>query len=255
MQQKLVDKAEIEYRFRKSIDSYDENAYVQKIIVVHLMKLWETYCPRTAKQVFEIGCGTGLLTEQIQKKCKYSDLFINDLVAEMCNKTAIRCKLLPAHCIAGDIEQIKLDKNFDLIFSASTFQWLAHPWETFTHLADHLCPGGYLIFNTFGQDNFKELKQLTGDGLIYHSINEMSRLLDLNFEILYVEEDHHIVEFQDPIEVLKHVKKTGVNATSSSSNWTRGRLNEFARAYTANYLTHDRYPLTYHPQYWVCRKK
>ena len=113
-----------------------------------------------------------------------------------------------------DIEQIPLTGKFDLIVSASTFQWLARPRATFAKLAAHLNTNGWLIFSTFGKNNFKELKAVTGQGLEYRSIVELSAWLSSEYDILYTEEQIHMLKFSDPLDILRHVKKTGVNATS-----------------------------------------
>lgn len=251
----MVDKAEIKWRFRRSVDSYDENAHVQKRIVEHLAELAGEYYTAPHGRVLEIGCGTGLLTARMLQKWPERELTINDLVEEMCSRTAERCRLPEQCCLAGDIEHTELQGVFDLIISASTFQWLATPRETFARLATHLRPGGWLIFSSFGEENFKELKAVTGQGLRYRSLQETEQMLAPHCDRVYAEEDRHVLLFDDPVDVLRHVKKTGVNASSSSSAWTRGRLQEFSKAYTCRFLQEGQCPLTYHPVYYVGRKR
>lgn len=236
------------------MESYDEHAHAQKAIIGRLMKLSEVYCPSSYGRILEIGCGTGLLTTQIQQRFKYNDLYINDLVDAMCGKTASRCGISEEHCVVGDIEQVSLDGMFDLIISASTFQWLADPAATFNRLAQHLQQGGWLVFSTFGKENYKELKTVTGNGLVYYSTHEIIHLLSGQFNVIYAGENKEILEFDTPLEILKHIKKTGVNATDPSYTWTRGKLADFTRKYTEYFGKDGNYPLTYHPQYFICQK-
>lgn len=250
----FIDKSEIACRFKRSIASYDENAYAQKAIIKRLMAFLGDHGPENPESILEVGCGTGLLTEQLQQKFEYSALFINDLVEAMCNKTAIRCQLKRGQCIPGDIEKVSLPGQYDLIVSASTFQWFAHPAETFARLATHLSPEGWLVFSTFGVDNYKELKAITKQGLVYHSILEMKNLLAPYFDVIHAEDEHYILEFHCPLDILKHVKNTGVNAITSQTLWTRSRLDQFATDYISFQLENGHFPLTYHPQYFVCRK-
>lgn len=250
----MINKAEIECRFRKSIESYDDNAFAQKSIIRHLMTLLGDYCALSAPRILEVGCGTGLLTEQLRQKWGNCSLTINDLVDAMCWKTARRCHLPVENCIPGDIESVHVPGEYDLIISASTFQWLAHPAETFARFARHLPHGGWLVFSTFGEDNYRELKSVTGQGLVYRSISEITHLLSPCFEVVHTEENRHILEFAEPLDILKHIKNTGVNATNPQQAWTKGRLNEFVREYSNRFLQNGCYPLTYHPQYFVCRK-
>lgn len=250
----IIDKSEIEQRFKRSIDSYDENALAQKAIIERLMSLVEVYSLSNVDRILEVGCGTGLLTERLQHKFSHSKIFINDLVSAMCHRTADRCGLEISNCIPGDIESVALNEKYNLIISASTFQWLACPDETFARLANRLQPGGWMIFSTFGKDNFIELKSITKHGLVYHSISEISTLLSSYFNLLHAEENHYQLEFPHPLEILKHVKKTGVNATNASFIWTRRKLEQFTLEYTPFKLDNGNYPLTYHPQYFICRK-
>lgn len=251
----LIDKAEIKHRFQKSMESYDENAYAQKAIICYLTGLLNTYAPLESGRILEAGCGTGLLTRELTRIYKGCELYINDLVEAMCFKAAGLCHLSPEHCIAGDIEQVEIKGRFDLIVSASTFQWLAYPAETFSRLAESLHPAGRLVFSTFGKDNYKELKLLTGYGLTYYSVDETMNLLAPFFDVIHAEESHCVLEFETPLEILHHIKQTGVNAVNSRHPWTRGKLEKFTREYADCFRTGTTYPLTYHPQYFVCRKK
>ena len=250
----MIDKTEIECRFRRSVDSYEDNATVQKWIVQRLVELLQEYVPYSSRTL-EIGCGTGLLSEKINRLWEDQQFWVNDLVEQMCRKTIARCQLPVSHGLNGDIEQIPLTGKFDLIVSASTFQWLAHPRATFAKLAAHLNTNGWLIFSTFGKNNFKELKAVTGQGLEYRSIGELSAWLSSEYDILYTEEQIHMLKFSDPLDILRHVKKTGVNATSLPTAWTKGRLREFCEDYKIRFLTDGYCPLSYHPLYLVCRKK
>ncbi|MDE5610650.1 MAG: malonyl-ACP O-methyltransferase BioC [Odoribacter sp.] len=251
----MIDKAEIRHRFRKSVESYDDHADAQKAIVRRLTALLDAYVPGVSGDILEVGCGTGLLTERLTGKYGKDGLFINDLVDVMCAKTATRCQLPPEHCLVGDIEQIAVEGCFDLIVSASTFQWLACPAETFARLSARLCPGGIMVFSTFGKENCKELRSLTGTGLTYYSLAEMTDLLSPCLEVVHAEEDYCVLEFEHPLDVLRHVKNTGVNAMNLRESWTPGRLEKFVREYKERFQTGGRCPLTYHPQYFVCKKR
>lgn len=251
----MIDKAEIECRFRRSIESYDENAYVQKVIVERLYSLLAEHQDYIPEKVLEIGCGTGLLTRKLRQQASADRLFVNDLVEEMCRKTADACCIDPKHLIIGDIERIHLNVKFNMIVSASTFQWFAHPADTFKKLALCLTRGELLVFSTFGCQNLQELKAVTGSGLPYMDAEGISRLLEPYFEVVIREEELYTLYFDEPVEVLRHLKKTGANAGNAAQVWTKGRITHFTESYNRLFLSDGKCPLTYHPLYFVCRRR
>lgn len=252
----MIDKTEIKSRFRKSVETYDDNAHVQKLIVDRLCTLLEKYTGRTPGRILEIGCGTGLLTNRILRQWHPGEMIVNDLVEEMCYKTINKNSgnALTLSCLPGDIEEISLDGTFDLIVSTSTFQWFTHPRQTFEKLASHLRPGGLLLFTTFGEQNLHELRQVTGKGLNYLSGTELTKMLAAYFDVTEREESLETLYFSDPLDILRHVKKTGVNATGKTEIWTKLKIELFAQKYSCYFLSGGKYPLTYHPLYFVCRK-
>lgn len=251
----ILDKSEVKCRFRRSVESYDENAHVQKLIVEKLYKLLQLHLSGTPRHVLEIGCGTGLLTRKLAGELKPDRLFINDLVYEMCSKTATTCGLADSSCLTGDVEELALPGTFDLIVSTSTFQWFTHLPATLEKLAASLLPGGLMVFSTFGKYNLHELRATTGSGLCYPSKEDISELLLPFFDILRLEEEKQVLYFSSPLEILQHLKKTGVNASASDRIWTKGQISRFSDDFQNRYAVDGQYPLTYHPLYFVCRKR
>lgn len=250
----MIDKAEIKCRFKRSVKSYEDNALVQKEIVDHLFKLLQDTGGHKPERVLEIGCGTGLLTRKLKNIIGTPRLFINDLVEEMCERTALFCGLPDSHCLVGDIEELNLPGQFDWMVSTSTFQWFSKLQATFRKFASHLNEGGLLMFNTFGNQNMVELRPFTQEGLKYLSYEEMATHLSPYFEILYFQDKRHKLYFSEPVDILRHLKQTGVNAGNSKRSWTKKTLQDFSCSYEKDPFQ-NKYPLTYHPMYFICRKR
>ena len=85
---------------------------------------------------------------------------------------------------------------------------------------------GYFAFSTFGKENMKEIRELTGNGLPYRSREELEVALSPHFDILYSEEELIPLSFEDPIKVLYHLKQTGVNGLSTQSSPTGKQEND-----------------------------
>ena len=73
----------------------------------------------------------------------------------------------------------------------------------------------------------------------------------------YSEADEETIRlaFASPVEVLHHLKATGVTATGNRL-WTKGRLEQFRKQYIEQFSTPDGcVTLTYRPVYFVAIKK
>ena len=161
-----INKEEVEQRFRRSRASYNDNARVQKMIVDRMVPMILSSVKRVPEKILEIGCGTGLLTSQLQRTFPNVDLYLNDLVEELCYHAATINQVPQMRCFPGDVEKLFLPLSFDLSASASTFQWFTTPEETFMKLSKQLEQNGVLVFSTFGKFNLREIRLTTGCGSI-----------------------------------------------------------------------------------------
>ena len=154
-----------------------------------------------------------------------------------------------------DAETLDFPQGTDLITSCSTLQWFADTERFFARCHHFLSDGGILAFSTFGKKNMREIHALTGHGLEYLSLDNLKVLLSPRFEILYAEEEIVSLPFGTPLEVLRHLKQTGVTGTEKRV-WTRGRLQSFCDEYIRMCGNDDRsVSLTYHPIYVIARKR
>ena len=108
---------------------------------------------------------------------------------------------------------------------------------------------GILAFSTFSDKNFKEIKNLTGLSLDYKTFDEIKNVVSKEFEILYAEEFDHILSFNTPLELLAHMKNTGVNSLSEKT-WTITKVKEFCDSYSKKY---PQTKLTYSPIIVIAR--
>jgi trans-aconitate methyltransferase len=142
----------------------------------------------------------------------------------------------------------------DLIASSAVLQWAADPRALLARMAGLLEPGGVLAFASFGPSNLREVAQMTGLSLRYWSPGELRAALAEHFVVLAGSEELRTLWFTSAREVLRHLKRTGVNALDSKP-WPAARVAEFCRGYETTFARNGRVPLTYHPVFMVARRR
>lgn len=245
-----LDKNLVAQRFAKAGQSYSEHAIVQKQICQNLTGLLKQFCPSTMSRVFEIGCGSGNLTRLITASFQIEELILNDLYADVQQHFNHQENL---KWLIGDIETLEFPQQLDMIVSGSALQWMQDLPRLLERCNGALVDQGWLCFSTFGSQNLMEIKELTGQGLSYWSVeNWNSALTQAGFEILHLSESETQLYFDSPKAVLQHLKATGVTATAQH-RWTKQALQQFYQDYDRfNYA--EGYALTYHPIYCIARR-
>lgn len=245
-------------RFTKAIGTYPQEARVQQQIAAKMTRLLEQHLPqRPYRQVVEFGCGTGIYSRLLLRSLQPEHLLLNDI----CDGMRDCCHDLLSHrehavsFLPGDAEQMTFPQDTELITSCSALQWFEHPETFFRRCNDVLSKQGYFAFSTFGQENMKEIRTLTGQGLSYRSLAELETSLRSLYDIVHSEEETVSLPFDTPMQVLYHLKQTGVTGTANAA-WTRGKLNLFCSEYKRLFPADDgRVSLTYHPIYIIAKKK
>ncbi len=117
--------------------------------------------------------------------------------------------------------------------------------------------GGVLLLSTFGPSNLSEIRQLTGQGLDYTPSMQVAHWLDALAPSVRVEEELYPLSFASPREVLLHLKRTGVTATTTASDgfWTASKLRAFEEAYQRLFASPTGgVSLSYHPIYLMAER-
>lgn len=245
----------IAQRFTKAIGTYPHEARVQQQIARKMCSLLQQHLPaHSLRRVVEFGCGTGTYSRLLLRSFRPEHLLLNDLCEEMRHSCRDilneRVSFLP-----GDAEALDFPHGTELITSCSVLQWFEHPDAFFQKCENILNAQGYIAFSTFGKENMKEIRQLTGQGLAYRSREELTASLSALYDIVHTEEEVISLNFNNPMEVLYHLKQTGVTGTCNQS-WTRSKLNLFCQEYERLFSPgKGSVSLTYHPIYIIAKKR
>jgi malonyl-CoA O-methyltransferase len=251
-----VNKQRVRHSFGKRLFSYRQHAVVQTAMAENLT--WQLYgmFPDGFDRVLEVGCGSGVLTAAFLKRFQVNTFYANDLVGKCRHEVAAILNQYPGSdfdFLSGDIEQIQvLPQHLDAVISNATFQWLTNLPEFLPRLKHHLRPKGVVAFSTFGPENLREIRKLTGVSLHYLAYSELRKLLAQHFDVLWCEESIEPLHFPSPRAVLRHIRLTGVNGVATRP-WTKSRLQEFETQYWQQFNEWGDVSLTYHPILCIVR--
>ncbi|CAK8724934.1 malonyl-ACP O-methyltransferase BioC [Candidatus Electrothrix aarhusensis] len=251
-----IDKQFVCRQFRRAAASYDRQATIQHRVADLLLALTAKYTNQQHQplNVLEIGCCTGLLTSKLlNSNIKVRSLVLNDLMPDFAERLPQDITVDKLSFLPGDIEKLPLPGPFDLIISSSTFHWLDDLEQTLDKLLAALHPSGVLAFSLYGPDNLPEIKELTGVGLDYLSLPEITSMLEKCCLLEESHQDNEVFLFPKPRDVLNHLRQTGVNSINRKP-WTRQELHSFCQEYTKRFQVDQAVRLTYNPLYFVARR-
>ncbi|MFT3739807.1 MAG: methyltransferase domain-containing protein [Breznakibacter sp.] len=251
-----VDKHTVTLRFERAMPTYGQHAQVQIAMAKELVRMAVPFLSGCA-HMLEIGCGTGVLTSEFLACMRPERFVANDLVDA---SVGFIRPIVASHGIpyfdfmTGDAESIELPDACHVVWSGATVQWFHDKASFFRKVADSLISQGVFAFSTFGPANFLEMRTCSGAGLGYLPSGGMHDLLSPCFDVLAFNEWTDTLWFPAPMEVLRHVKQTGVGGTSVP-DWRRTQFSTFCSGYRSYFDPENGYPLTYHPMLFVCRKR
>ncbi|TCJ98344.1 malonyl-CoA O-methyltransferase [Volucribacter psittacicida] len=251
-----ITKQRIAQQFTQASQSYDKQAKVQQQLYQPLLDLLRPY-QQHFSHILEIGCGSGGFSAYLRQQLTADQWTFNDLCPQ--NLPLLQQKIEKTDrtffCF-GDAENIAFPHHYQLITAASSLQWFNDIPQFLQRCAALLDPQGYLLFNVFTPQNLTEIRQLTGIGLNYPSLNQWHQWLSKQFDLIAEQQLQIPLYFDHPIAVLKHLKQTGVNATSTGKGWSKQKYQNFIQQYQQQFShLQGQVRLTYTPLLFLARKK
>ncbi|KQI37589.1 biotin biosynthesis protein BioC, partial [Campylobacter jejuni CVM 41918] len=190
--------------FLKAKD-YEKHAKVQDFMGLKLCEILKDLKISHFEKVFEFGCGRGELSKKLQNFITFDEYLKNDILDFKENSNILIFDM-------NEIAKQDLSKEkFDLIVSNATLQWLDLK-QIIPSLRDMLNQNGILLLSTFAKQNLKEIKQSTGFGLNYFSLNELEQIFKIYFNEVKITQELVELSFDNALDVFRHLKLSGVNS-------------------------------------------
>ncbi|HFN7056536.1 TPA: malonyl-ACP O-methyltransferase, partial [Campylobacter jejuni] len=190
--------------FLKAKD-YEKHAKVQDFMGLKLCEILKDLKISHFEKVFEFGCGRGELSKKLQNFITFDEYLKNDILDFKENSNILIFDM-------NEIAKQDLSKEkFDLIVSNATLQWLDLK-RILPSLRDMLNQNGILLLSAFAEQNLKEIKQSTGFGLKYFSLNELEQIFKVYFNEVKITQELIKLSFDNALDVFRHLKLSGVNS-------------------------------------------
>lgn len=248
--------------FARAKHTYRQNAIVQEKMRFVLVEMLKKYGQKHFGEVFEFGVGNGEFSEILQANFSYKIYIANDINPLQCLPNPNKSlpfkqaknftKLARFDSVEifdmNDLQKQKIfQKRFDLIASNACLQWLNAP-QILTQLIQMLKPNALLCLSTFGEQNLRELAQISDISLEYLTLKDIEKILRESLEILELKESIETLDFGSSIDVFRHIKKSGANGLKTHQNkLNKQLLSEYEKRFGGR--------ISYHPIYILAHKK
>jgi malonyl-CoA O-methyltransferase len=211
-------KQKIRHCFNKAALSYDENSTMQQLIGQKLIA-WLNDYQLPIKNIIDLGCGSGIVTEQLLKQYPSNDayhdqpahLYAIDIADQLLLQAQKRLANYPIQLQEQDFEEFNYHPiKFDLVFSNMALQWGLNLQKTFATIYDHLTQHGTLVFSLPLTGTFAELTHAQVN--CFYSLQEIHLLLaQTGFTHIEYQQENLTMHFDSAINLLKSIKAVGAN--------------------------------------------
>ena len=128
-------------RFDAAAATYDKHAAIQWSVARRL--LWEIEKGPVPRRILEIGCGTGLLTEQLRERFPAAEVHALDLSPAMVSHARGRWRgAARVRWHVADVRRYQPAGHFDLIVSSCALHWVDPLAPVFRKIVRWLTPQG-----------------------------------------------------------------------------------------------------------------
>lgn len=262
--------------FSQAASTYDATANLQRKVAENLVEMLELSTAKVGEAepstVLDLGCGTGFVSEMLQKKQQAVSLVMMDLSRAMLKRARKKFSEKKSQStssqafVTADMDQLPFAENtFDLVVSSMSVQWSADTEKLLAQVYSCLKPGGRFLFATVGETTLHELAQAWREVDDYVHVNRFLSQTDILalaqtqlFSCDHAEREIQTQYFPDVIALMKNLKAVGAHTVNTGNNHgltSRARLQTLQRAYENFRTDSGTLPASWEVLYFVLRKQ
>jgi malonyl-CoA O-methyltransferase len=212
-------KAEIGATFGAAADHYDASAAVQRHVAAHLAAMAARERLPQDAHILEIGCGTGLLTQEIRHVWPAATLIATDLAPDMLLVAGKRGAASQLLAMDGEAPAFE-GRWFDIILSSLAFQWFDDVGAALARLHGLLKPGASLYFATMGANSFASWRAaheslgLSAGIADYPTLETLQAML-APYADAFACDEHHLLPERGGTALVRHFRGIGAQVPRS----------------------------------------
>jgi len=260
-----INKQQVRQHFSFHARDYDRYALVQQKVAKRLAELLQEQL-QPWDRALEVGCGTGLLSQQLFGLQPDLNLVLSDIAHGM--SQYVQQTLSPSPVCDADAAALPfIDNSFGLVCSSSVYQWLNDFPNAFSEVSRVLHNKGLLALALFGEKTLFELRSSHQAVLpenrkshvqSFPSLDTISSAMGDRFEVVSLHSEFEVEWHADVPALLRSLKKIGAqNASQERPQGLASRqvIQQMIAHYKACYSGEQGIPATYEVIYLLARNR
>lgn len=261
---KQINKQQVRQHFSCHAREYDRYALVQQKVARRLTEMLYGQL-QAFESALEVGCGTGMLSQQLSRVQPDLQLVLSDIAHGMSQYVQQTLPQYPV-CDADAAALPFCAASFDLVTSSSVYQWLNDLPNAFAEIARVLRKDGKLALALFGEKTLFELRNAHQSVLPAHKVSHVQNFPALDtisaavgrqFKILSLRSEFEVEWHTDVPALLRSLKKIGAqNASQQRPQGLASRqvMQAMFSHYNDVYAREGGIPATYEVIYLLARR-
>src|SRR5688500_13528131 len=214
MSDQRFDHKALKTHFGRAAAGYDTKASLQQMALCDSISYAHGYWEAGAF-IADIGCGTGMLAEEVTQQNFGWQIAACDIAYGMC----VQAKARYEKVVNADAHALPFaDGAFDGVFSSLMLQWASDPRIVLSEMARVIKKGGHCVISTFTHGTLKELEQAFAAIDHYSHVSRFlsageweARAVEAGFSAAMAREKSLLEYYPDTLSLMRSIKAIGAS--------------------------------------------